>query len=327
MVRRLPKPITTLPEVMGNEINWVVKSNKFIEARYDMSVVQNRIIILLISKLDRFAEDFGTQILHASEFKELSGQEGWSVYAQLEEAAQQLVEQRIHIAHEKGWTKANLLSFVTYHKNKGCIEARFNPDMRPLLLKLQGYYTKYQAKQVMQLSSPYSIRLYEQLKMRYEQAKAYGKSPVFEIEVSYLREILNLEDKYDRFSDFRRRVIDFPTKEINEHTDLSVSYATKKRGREVHAIVFQVSEKRETLPAKKPQSKPGAQADMFSASKDPYELWLDGLTEEERARLEEEACARIVDLADTPGVRMYQIEQAQRMIYQERIAAASSQAA
>ena len=48
---------------------------------------------------------------------------------------------------------------------------------------------------------------------------------------------------YDRFPDFRRFVIEPATKEIEEYTDITVSYRTITKGRKVTALEFFIKKK------------------------------------------------------------------------------------
>ena len=70
------------------------------------------------------------------------------------------------------------------------------------------------------------------------------KTPVFDLDL--FRGQLGVDkDEYTRISNFKIRVLDTAIKEINEKTDLTVSYTQqKKKGRLVSGFSFVVNVKR-----------------------------------------------------------------------------------
>ena len=82
------------------------------------------------------------------------------------------------------------------------------------------------------------MRLYELL----IQWKTAVKTPVFEL--SLFRGQMGLGDnEYNRMCDFKRRILDMAVQEINEKTDLTVSYTQEKRGRTITGFKFTVRTK------------------------------------------------------------------------------------
>ena len=82
------------------------------------------------------------------------------------------------------------------------------------------------------------MRLYELL----IQWKTAVKTPVFEL--SLFRGQMGLGDnEYNRMCDFKRRILDMAVQEINEKTDLTVSYTQEKRARTITGFKFTVRTK------------------------------------------------------------------------------------
>ena len=88
------------------------------------------------------------------------------------------------------------------------------------------------------LNSVYSVRLYELL----VQHRTSPVNPKFELETFKGQLGLGVNE-YKRLCDFKRRVLDHAVKEINEKTDLQVSYKPIKAGRPVVGYDFKVLEK------------------------------------------------------------------------------------
>ena len=82
------------------------------------------------------------------------------------------------------------------------------------------------------------MRLYELL----IQWKTAGKTPVFELSLFRGQMGLN-DDEYKIMGNFKLRVLDLAVNEINEKTDLTVSYTQEKRGRTITGFKFTVRTK------------------------------------------------------------------------------------
>ena len=85
---------------------------------------------------------------------------------------------------------------------------------------------------VARFESVYSIRLYELL----VQWSSAGER---EIEVEWLKKQFQVEDKYDRLGNLKKRVIDPAVAEINEHSNIWVKYGQRKSGRTITHFQFQ----------------------------------------------------------------------------------------
>ena len=105
----------------------------------------------------------------------------------------------------------------------------------------EEFFTQYLLSQTSNLNSVYSVRLYELL----IQWKTAGKTPVFELLL--FRGQMGLKDgEYKAMNDFKKRVLDLAVNEINEKTDLTVSYTQDKKGRLIHGFKFTVKQKEKT---------------------------------------------------------------------------------
>ena len=217
--------------------DWVVKSNDLINAKYDWTVLQQRMILLMIAQLDLDADDFGNQTVYIGDLLDQGHVTGNAYYERAAEAAHVLLNQKIYVMAESGrWRGYNLLSYV--EPAPGYIIARFNQDMRPFLLQLKRRFTRYMLEHVMRFQSPYSIRIYEL-------AQQYADVGHRTIELDALRTMLAVEDKYPRFYDFRRRVLEQARREIRKFTDLDVTYDIVREGRTPTAVKLYIRRKEE----------------------------------------------------------------------------------
>src|SRR5690606_16469831 len=129
-------------------------------------------------------------------------------------------------------------SRIFYVDDLALLEITFAPDVVPLITRLEEHFTKYEAKQVAHLTSKYATRLYELLIAWRE----VGKVP--QLELSEFRNRLGLlESEYTAMSDFKKRVLEPSIKQINEHTDITVTYEQHKKGRLISGFSFRIKQK------------------------------------------------------------------------------------
>lgn len=128
------------------------------------------------------------------------------------------------------FTVIPLLAYATYLEGEGMIEAQFNELLLPYLLELRDNFTKAQLTELLKLKSANSYRIYWLLR----EYAAFGKRP---IRMDELKAILGLDQEYDRFNNFRARILDRAQAELAA-TDRPFTYEAIKQGREVIEIKF-----------------------------------------------------------------------------------------
>lgn len=219
----------------------IYKSNELIEARYSLSLGEQRLVLLLASEISPNDEDFKDYEIRVIDFAKMFGLESdKSLYEKIESSANTLLGKIIALKSGNDVEKTVWLSYVKYTKGSGVVRLRFDKSLKPYFLQLKSHFTKYQSNYVMDFKSQYSIRLYELLKMDAFKAKNGQFEKFFEI--SELRLILGVNKKdYALFADFRRFVIAPAISEISDKTDLiinDVHYG--KTGRKITNIIFVV---------------------------------------------------------------------------------------
>jgi len=218
----------------------VVKDNALINASYNLEVTEQRLILLAIinaretqqgitsdSKLEIHASDYATQFNVKKE----------TAYEALKNAVNNLFERQFSFRETTkkgvGIVRSRWVSRIKYIDDSAILEITFAPDVVPLITRLEQHFTSYQLKQVSQLTSKYAIRLYELLIAWRE----VGKVP--KIELSEFREKLGIgADEYKAMNHFKSRVLEPSIKQINEHTDITVSYEQYKTGRIITGFSF-----------------------------------------------------------------------------------------
>ena len=226
----------------NNKTIVIRKSNELIEARYKLSLAEQRLIFMLAAEISPNDKDFKSYQIHVAEFARLFGLESCNaIYKEVQKAAKELVGKRLDLSKNGKEIYTTWLSYVEYVDGSGIVKLEFHSSLKPYLLQLKNHFTQYNLDYVINFSCQYSVRFYELLKMDSFKAKENKFNRYFEIDE--LRLILGLqEDDYKLFGHFKDRVINPAIKEINEKTDLKVEEVQYgKIGRKITSVTFTVT--------------------------------------------------------------------------------------
>lgn len=228
----------------------VTQSNNLIEARQKkpLSAREQKIILTLVSMIQPNDKDFTVYDILIREFHEMLGLEGREHYTEIKEIVENLMSKVIEIPQEDGgWLLTHWVSTAQYLKGEGAIRLKFSPELKPYMLQLKTHFTSYRLSNILSLKSGYAIRMYELMK-RWQHLGRW------ECPVDSLRETLGATTKtYSLYGNFKNRVLTFAIQEINEKTDLHITFKEIKKGRKVESIEFSIQhfkEKEIRLPKK-----------------------------------------------------------------------------
>ncbi|MFD2938251.1 replication initiation protein [Spirosoma flavum] len=213
----------------------VAQHNDLIRARYDMSLLESRLFVCLLGRIDRKDKDF---VLCRIPVSELYPDEkiGGKAYSQVREAVIRLASRVIHVEtrDEQGRREIvsnPLMATCRYKEGSGYLIAQFNNFVKPYLLELQGNFSVAEIQTLLGFRSFYSYRLYWLLK-----SAAFHHDSI-KLELASLKKTLNLEERYQNFADFKRFVLDIAKNELSL-TDMAFEYKQLKEGRAVSALLF-----------------------------------------------------------------------------------------
>ena len=231
---------------MKNEL--VVKDNLLINASYNLEVTEQRLILLAIINARQTGNGITADSkleIHASDYASRFDVTNDGAYRALKNAVLNLFDRQFSFKEEDkngkiGTVKSRWVSRIKYIDDSATLEITFAPDVVPLITRLEQHFTSYQMKQVAQLTGKYAIRLYELLIAWRE----VGKVP--QINLAEFRNRIGVEDdEYMRMSDFKIRVLEPSIKQINEHTDINVTYEQHKKGRSITGFSFKLKQKQQ----------------------------------------------------------------------------------
>ncbi len=222
----------------------VVKDNSLIDASFNLSLVEQRLMLLAIVEAREFSElTYNTPVeVSAKSYMEQFGINEKESYSALRDAALTLKRREFsYIDRYKSFdavTCDNWVNKITYVKDQGLVVLYFTDIVIKMISRLEQQFTRYYLDQVSNFKSKYSIRLYE-LIMKW---RIRGMTQRYDIDD--LRSKLGIEpQQYKTMSLFKANVLERALEEINDQTDLIVSYEQFKQGKTITHLQFKLEPK------------------------------------------------------------------------------------
>lgn len=219
--------------------NLATQSNNLIEARYTLSKNEQLILCAMISFINPEDKEFLTYKTSISQFSNLLGIDKKSSMREIDKIVTRLLSRVITIETSDGWEKYQWISYAKADKKEDFLLLKFHDHLKPYLLDLKSRFTSFKLKEVVDLKSVYSIRIYQLLR-DYDGRKCNK----FTYTVMDLRAILLGDKKTHKiFSDFKKNTLLVAQKELKEKSNLSFSFETIKIGRSIGKIEFTIIKK------------------------------------------------------------------------------------
>jgi len=233
--------------------NSVTKFNGLIDASYRLSLNEARIVFYGISLINPLSKEFPLEFkIDIKRFSDIFNIASNNAYTIIKKAAMdRFWEREFTFKTEKNkHMRVRWLTGIEYEDNKGYLKIFINPQLKPFLHQLaSGNFTRYYLENITNFKSVYSVRFYEIAIMELKRSKQVKWK--FRLEIEDIKEKLDLQEKYKRFSNFKAIVLEPAKKEINKHSDINFNYNVIKLGRSPYEIEFIVSRKNQeplTLP-------------------------------------------------------------------------------
>lgn len=215
----------------------VVKDNRLVQnARFNLTATQQRFLAYVISKVKPTDEIFTEYTIRVDDFCKLCGIDKTWFYSEFISLVEDFDNRSFWVETSNELYKFRWFDETSYQKGKGTINIILSKRLREYLIGLSKNFTQYELYNIMALKSKYAIRLFEIF-------KSYEYQKYREIEIEELKEIICAKS-YKNFADFKKRVLEPAINEINEYTDLNVSYGTILKGKKVVKIKFMIEAKK-----------------------------------------------------------------------------------
>lgn len=242
------------------------ESNALIGAKYGATLLENKILAIAFSELDRaqFAPD-GTIMVSfkAAELRKLLGDENNNIYSSLKKVSEKMIGRVFGITNDENheFHYAALVTNADYVN--GVFTITFNSKLRHYLVNLKDRYTLLSLSEMLSFKSVYAFRIYEILRSHAFEKNHYAQRRTdggYEIsaglaELKFQLGIINAQEpevqrilkktvppdydaalaaakvqKYKTYTQFRKGILDPAIAEINEKTGMNLSYNTLKSG-------------------------------------------------------------------------------------------------
>lgn len=212
----------------------MVKSNYIIEASYKLSLQEQRIIYILLSKIKKDDEEFKVYKFSVKEIANTIKTNHKGMHSEVSKNIDNLRNKNLTIIKDNSILRIKWLSSAQYFVGQGTVELEFSPKLKPYLLQLKEQFTKLYLDRVINFNSYYSCRVYELLK----QYQSIGKRILL---VDDIRTMFCIEtNQYSRYNDFKRKIIIQAQKEINSKSDIYFDFEEIKTGHKVTALKFYI---------------------------------------------------------------------------------------
>lgn len=244
-----------LPET--NEI--LSRSNKLILSRYSATLVENKIMALSFKRVKLNKNGNPAVVFTTNELRKLTGVKGNGFYDQLKIAAAGLMNKMVYMEDEQAqsFSFINLIQKAEYRE--GSFTVVFTNESKALLYDLKSNFTSMSIDTLFSFKTNHAYRLYEilkvheykigdnnkpveivyplsDLKLQLNCINTEGKKVKIELmkpHPNYDKIVndLDTEKKFESWYEFKRRVLEKAIKEINQTTELNISYAPIRTGR------------------------------------------------------------------------------------------------
>ena len=153
---------------------------------------------------------------------------------EIEKTSARIMHKTIHLRKvlDDDSIEFEIINIIPYAKYKnGQLSINLNYRVLSYLLEIKDSFTEFNLRHLLAMSSSYSIKLY---KLLYQYKNI--KNRIFVI--NDLKIQFGIIDKYTNYFDFKKNIINPSVLQINNFTDLQVSYREIKLGRKVYKLKF-----------------------------------------------------------------------------------------
>lgn len=219
--------------------NIAVRSNSIIEARFSLTAKQNELLDMLLCEIND--DEQYSYVISVDKYKEFYQSDTSNLYRDLKKAVKSFEGKGFRIINKITNEEIYYAWFskIHYIPKTGEIRVNIDLDFKKLLcdIKKKIYYD---VRYPLNFSSAYSQRMYYYLKSFEDTGWRIDN-------LDALRYKLECPKSHDKFSEFKRSVLDVAEREINDMSDINFHYDLKKKGRAVVNIKFYIENKEKRI--------------------------------------------------------------------------------
>lgn len=233
-------------EVSYEQENCVAMANNMIvHSASNLSLNELKLLRFIIMQSERKEKElfsFDVNVIQLAEVMDMSCE---TLYRELDGMTTHLMQEVIKIGttnNKDKWKKFHWVDVCEY--DNGIVTIKLSDELKPYLLGLEKNFTMYRLSEIVSFNSVYAIRIYEMLHSCLNHDLDMNLLPHADLatEVSFsiddIRRATDTEDKLERYSNFKAKVIDTAIREINLKSPYHVIATPYKRGRAVQGFDF-----------------------------------------------------------------------------------------
>jgi plasmid replication initiation protein len=229
--------------VVDSDIKLIRKANEFVEARYKFDIWETRVFAYMLTLIKYNDTDFTEYEINVGDIvKRFDLNRAGLVYDEIKKASEKLLSKKVQIVRTTPEGVVEILDtylVVSTARPKettkdNYIKLSFHSALKPFLIELKERYLVYDIRNILSLSSIYSIRLFELLKQ-------YQKIGKRRFQINELKLLLSIEpNEYALYGHFKDRIIKKAQKDLLEHTDIYFEFTEETEKKKVFAITFYI---------------------------------------------------------------------------------------
>lgn len=225
----------------------LLKHNTLVTARYNLTVEESRIFIYMLYKIQRNISVNGMFCtITQDEFKKLVPNKNKNSIRGITKILTSLTDNKIYFKKEKNtqgssiWGHYNFLSGFEYDDELNEFTVECSNRVYSILMdhnyEKDGYYTPVNLIIWLQLKNQNTQRMYDFMRLwaNSQTVITYG--------INELKELMMLEDKYTKYSDFKKRILTPSVKELNDTGYFKIVMKENKKNKKVDSVDFIVED-------------------------------------------------------------------------------------
>ena len=217
----------------------VIKSNLLIESRYELTITEIKLFLLMIKNISINEKQFTKHKMYIRDFIEEGNIRDTSIYSKIDKITDKFLSRVLKLKVSKHrYFKTHFMASIEYEKGWDYFIYDFHPSLTEHLLRLKHSFTPFDIRNVIQCNSVYSIRIYTL-------CKEYEEIGERVIDLQELKYMLSCDTSYKRWGDFRRYVLETSSKELKKHSDIYFKFEGIKQGRKIRKVKFIIKTKKQ----------------------------------------------------------------------------------
>ena len=228
-------------EMCLNTENFVCQSNALVGGKQALKLNSAKLVRAAIMQIKPDDKEILPYKITIQDLAGLLNVSPTNIYRDINEITDDIINNPVYIreTNEKRvrWVKIPWVTICTYDSDVG-VAIKLNDELKPFLLNLKEHYTQYELAEVLAMKSVYAIRIFEMLQEKIKVRHLPSDGIDVEMSIREIRECCDCEDKYEKFSHLKSRVIDAAVNEIERTTYYTMSYDYVKKGKSVIGFIF-----------------------------------------------------------------------------------------